>query len=568
MNDIRRTILMVVFTMSLVFLWDGWMRHNGKAGFFSPPPKPVATETATPSADRQPAAPAGTPSAAPVPSASGAASVPSSGANPAAPAGAAASTATPKGELVTVKTDVMTIRFDTTGGDIQQVILPRFSDQVDASKPVTLLDQSKERVYLAQTGLVGGSFPTHKTVMTLADGPRALAEGQNELSVRFESPEVGGLKYIKTYTLQRGSYVLAVKHEVRNVGSQPANPSLYLQIVRDGNKPAGESSWYFTFTGPAQYTDAKKFHKIEFSDIEKNKVELEKTADNGWVAMVQHYFATAWLLPQGTPREFFTRKVDTNLYSVGMIAPLQSLAPGASKTLDTQLFIGPQEEKKLEALTPGLELVKDYGWVTILAKPLYWLMEKLHAYIGNWGWTIVALVVLLKIAFYWLNASAYRSMAKMKKLTPRLTEMRERYKDKPQDMQRAMMELYKTEKVNPLGGCFPIAIQIPVFIALYWVLLSSVEIRNAPWLGWITDLASPDPYFVLPVVMTLTTLLQTWLNPTPPDPVQARLMWIMPMVFSVFFFFFPAGLVLYWLTNNVLSIAQQYLINRQLGVHK
>ncbi len=568
MNDIRRTILMVVFTMSLVFLWDGWMRHNGKGGFFSPPPKPVAAETATPATDRQSAEPAGTPSAAPVPSASGASSVPSSGANPAASSGAAASTATPKGELVTVKTDVMTIRFDTTGGDIQQVILPRFSDQVDASKPVTLLDQSKERVYLAQTGLVGGSFPTHKTVMTLADGPRALAEGQNDLSVRFESPEVGGLKYIKTYTLQRGSYVLAVKHEVRNVGSQPANPSLYLQIVRDGNKPAGESSWYFTFTGPAQYTDAKKFHKIEFSDIEKNKVELEKTADNGWVAMVQHYFATAWLLPQGTPREFFTRKVDTNLYSVGMIAPLQSLAPGASKTLDTQLFIGPQEEKKLEALAPGLELVKDYGWVTILAKPLYWLMEKLHAYIGNWGWTIVALVVLLKIAFYWLNASAYRSMAKMKKLTPRLTEMRERYKDKPQDMQRAMMELYKTEKVNPLGGCFPIAIQIPVFIALYWVLLSSVEIRNAPWLGWITDLASPDPYFVLPVVMTLTTLLQTWLNPTPPDPVQARLMWIMPLVFSVFFFFFPAGLVLYWLTNNVLSIAQQYLINRQLGVHK
>jgi YidC/Oxa1 family membrane protein insertase len=558
MNDIRRTILMVVFTMSLVFLWDGWMRHNGKAGFFSPPPKPAATEPA-----ERPVAPGAPPTSGAAPSAAapGAAAVPSSAA-----VGVAAGSPAAKAELVTVKTDVMTVRFDTTGGDIQQVILPKFSDQVDATKPVVLLDQSKERVYLAQTGLVGGSFPTHKTVMTLADGPRALADGQNELTVRFESPELGGVKYIKTYTLQRGSYVLGVKHEVQNVGSQAVSPSLYLQIVRDGNKPAGESSWYFTFTGPAQYTDAKKFHKIEFSDIEKNKAELDKSADNGWVAMVQHYFATAWLLPQGTQREFFTRKVDTNLYSVGMITPLQSLSPGASKALDTKLFIGPQEEKKLEALAPGLELVKDYGWVTILAKPLYWLMEKLHAYIGNWGWTIVALVVLLKIAFYWLNASAYRSMAKMKKLTPRLTEMRERYKDKPQDMQRAMMELYKTEKVNPLGGCFPIAIQIPVFIALYWVLLSSVEIRNAPWLGWITDLASPDPYFVLPVVMTLTTLLQTWLNPTPPDPVQAKLMWIMPLVFSIFFFFFPAGLVLYWLTNNVLSIAQQYLINRQLGV--
>lgn len=573
MNDIRRTILMVVFTMSLVFLWDGWMRHNGKAGIFSPAPKPVATEVDKGSSAAAPAPTTSTTGAA-VP---GAASVPapSAGINSTAGAGSVPSTpaatsapATTRAELVTVKTDVMTVRFDATGGDVQQVVFPKFSDQVDASKPVTLLDQSKERVYLAQTGLVGGSFPTHKTVMQVADGSRALTDGQNELVVRFESPEVGGLKYIKTYTLQRGSYVLGVKHEVKNVGAQPANPSLYLQIVRDGNKPAGESSWYFTFTGPAQYTDAKKFHKIDFSDIEKGKAELDKTADNGWVAMVQHYFATAWLLPTGAQREFFTRKVDTNLYSVGMITPLQTLAPGASKVVETQLFIGPQEEKKLEALAPGLELVKDYGWVTILAKPLYWLMEKLHRYIGNWGWTIVALVVLLKIAFYWLNASAYRSMAKMKKLTPRLTEMRERYKDKPQDMQRAMMELYKTEKVNPLGGCFPIAIQIPVFIALYWVLLSSVEIRNAPWVLWINDLASPDPYFVLPVVMTLTTLLQTWLNPTPPDPVQARLMWIMPMVFSVFFFFFPAGLVLYWLTNNVLSIAQQYMINRQLGVNK
>lgn len=565
MNDIRRTILMVVFTMSLVFLWDGWMRHNGKAGFFSPPPKPAATEAAQ-NAPPQPIA-AG-PSTAPgqVP----AASTPGAAANASAvPSGAQTSAApTPKAETVTIKTDVLTIRFDTTGGDVQQVILPKFSDQVDASKPVTLLDLSKERVYLAQTGLIGGSFPNHKTVMALADGPRALVDGQNELKVRFESPEQGGLKYIKTYTLQRGSYVLAVQHEVKNVGTQPANPSLYWQIVRDGNKPAGESSWYFTFTGPAQYTDAKKFHKIDFADIEKGKAELDKTADNGWVAMVQHYFATAWLIPPGTQREFFTRKVDTNLYAVGMISPLSALAPGATASMNTQLFIGPQEEKKLEALAPGLELVKDYGWVTILAKPLYWLMEMLHRYIGNWGWTIVALVLLLKIAFYWLNASAYRSMAKMKKLTPRLTEMRERYKDKPQDMQRAMMELYKTEKVNPLGGCFPIAIQIPVFIALYWVLLSSVEIRNAPWILWINDLASPDPYYVLPVVMTLTTLLQTWLNPTPPDPVQARLMWIMPLVFSVFFFFFPAGLVLYWLTNNVLSIAQQYMINRQLGVNK
>jgi YidC/Oxa1 family membrane protein insertase len=284
--------------------------------------------------------------------------------------------------------------------------------------------------------------------------------------------------------------------------------------------------------------------------------------------MVQHYFASAWLHTAAAPREFYTRKVDTNLYSVGMLFPLAAIEPGASRSIEHQLFIGPQEEKKLEALAPGLELVKDYGWFTILAKPLFWLLDQLHKLLGNWGWSIVALVVLLKAAFYWLNASAYRSMAKMKAINPRVMELRERYKDKPQQMQQEMMRIYREEKVNPLGGCLPIVVQIPFFIALYWVLLSSVEMRNAPWIGWITDLSVKDPYYVLPLLMTASTLLQTWLNPTPPDPVQAKMMWIMPLVFSVMFFVFPAGLVLYWLTNNLLSIAQQWTINRSLGVSR
>jgi YidC/Oxa1 family membrane protein insertase len=384
--------------------------------------------------------------------------------------------------------------------------------------------------------------------------------------VRFESPEVGGVKLVKTYTLQRGSYTLGVKHEVINTGTNPASPQLYLQLVRDGNKPAGESSFYSTFTGPAVYTDAKKYQKIEFSDIEKGKADFEKQSPNGYVAMVQHYFATAWLLPDGMARDQFARKVDTNLYSVGMIAPLEAIAPGATKTVETRLFVGPQEEKKLEALYPGLELVKDYGWLTILSKPLYWLLDKLHSFIQNWGWSIVALVLLLKIAFYWLNAKAYSSMAKMKAINPRIMSMRERLKDKPQEMQQEMMKIYREEKVNPMGGCFPIMIQIPVFIALYWVLLSTVEMRNAPWIGWIHDLAAPDPFFILPIVMTLTTMLQTALNPAPPDPIQAKMMWFMPLIFSVMFFFFPAGLVLYWITNNVLSIAQQWIINTRMGV--
>jgi YidC/Oxa1 family membrane protein insertase len=294
---------------------------------------------------------------------------------------------------------------------------------------------------------------------------------------------------------------------------------------------------------------------------------LEALQTHGpWVAMVQHHFVSAWLDNSTQTREFFARKVDTNLYTTGMLIPVGDVAAGQRKAVASVLYVGPQEEDKLSVLAPGLELVKDYGWTTILAKPLYWLLNKLHGLLSNWGWAIIALVVLLKAAFYWLNASAYRSMGKMKALNPRIQALRETMKDEPQKLQAEMLKIYREEKVNPIGGCLPILIQIPVFIALYSVLSSSVEIRNAPWIGWITDLSVKDPYFVLPALMTLSSLLQTWLNPTPPDPIQAKMMWIMPLLFSVMFFFFPAGLVLYWLTNNVLSIAQQWMINKQLGV--
>jgi YidC/Oxa1 family membrane protein insertase len=344
------------------------------------------------------------------------------------------------------------------------------------------------------------------------------------------------------------------------------SPQLYLQLARDGQPPEGESSFYFTFTGPALYTDATKFVKVDFKDIEKGKADIPKSADNGWIGMVQHYFASAWLLPGNEAREFRVQKVADNLYAIAMVMPMGELAPGSSKLLKATLFAGPQEENKLAALAPGLELVKDYGWFTILAKPLFWLLTQLHGMIANWGWAIVALVVLLKAAFYWLNASAYKSMAKMKAINPKVMELRERHKDNPQQMQQEMMRIYREEKVNPLGGCLPIFVQMPFFIALYWVLLSSVEMRQAPWLGWISDLSAKDPYFILPVLMTASTMFQTWLNPTPPDPMQAKMMWIMPLAFSFMFFFFPSGLVLYWLTNNILSIAQQWFINKRLGV--
>ena len=563
MNDMRRTILWVVFSVSLVLLWDAWNIHTGKPPMFAPRPAAVAASAVLPGASAA-AGSAAVPAAVPG-SATAVAALPSS--VPASGAGAAAPL---QAEKVTITTDVLKATLDSRGGDLVRLELLKYSDAADPLKRVVLFDQSTERVYLAQTGLVttqpGISLPNHLTLMQVLPGERTLIDGAKSLTLVFESPDVGGTRLIKTYTFNRGEYTVGVKHEFRNGSAMAVSPQLYLQLTRDGNAPAGESAFYSTFTGPAMYTEANKFRKIEFKEIEKGGVDHDKSADSGWVGIVQHYFATAWLTNDKATREFRTAKVSNNLYSIAIVLPLGDVAAGASKTLDATLFAGPQEEKKLEALAPGLELVKDYGFLTILSKPLYWLLDQLHTLLGNWGWAIVALVVLLKIAFYALNAHAYKSMAKMKAINPKVMAMRERYKDKPQEMQQEMMRIYREEKVNPLGGCLPIFVQMPFFIALYWVLLSTVEMRNAPWIGWIHDLSTKDPYFILPLLMTASTMFQTWLNPTPPDPVQAKMMWIMPLVFSVMFFYFPAGLVLYWLTNNILGIAQQWFINRKLGV--
>jgi len=557
MTDIRRTLLWVVFSMSLVLIWDAWQKHNGNPSMFSPAPAPTVASA--------PATGTGAGSL-PAPANIGASGVVAAGAAPAAAAVAAPS------EKVVVTTDLLQVTIDSNGATISHAELLAQVDPHDAKKHVVLFDNSPDRLYLAQTGLIpttaGVQLPNHTTAMTRVAGDTTLQNGKDELKVSFESPDVGGVKLVKTYTFKRGEYVVGVKHEVVNTSAAAITPQLYLRLVRDGNAPPGESSFYSTFTGPAMYTDNSKFHKIDFKSIEKGNAEHDKTANNGWIGMVQHYFATAWLLDGNQEREFRTMKEGNNLYSISMVVPLGTIEAGKSKDVGARLFVGPQEENKLSALVPGLELVKDYGYFKVLAEPLFWLLTQLHKLIGNWGWSIVALVVVLKAAFYWLNAYAYRSMGKMKAVNPRIMELRERLKDKPQQLQQEMLKIYKDEGVNPIGGCLPILVQMPFFIALYWVLLSSVEMRNAPWIGWITDLSAKDPFFILPLLMTATSLLQTWLNPTPPDPVQAKMMWIMPLVFSVMFFFFPAGLVLYWLTNNILSIAQQYLINRQLGLNK
>ncbi|KAA0181661.1 membrane protein insertase YidC [Cupriavidus cauae] len=545
--DIKRTILWVIFSMSLVLLYDNWQRANGHASMFFP-------------SASQPAA-TGTPASAPqarsdVPKAVG-------GASPTGTPAAAPQAPAPAGEKIVITTDVVRAEIDTAGGILSRLELLRHKDE--AGNPVVLFQRSAAHTYMARSGLINGDLPNHTTVFTAAPGPRDLGNA-GSLDVVLTA-EKDGVRFAKTYRFQKGSYVVATHFDVTNNRAQPVSPTLYMELARDGTH-VEQSQFYSTFTGPAVYTDADKYHKISFEDIAKGKVTLPAPSDNGWVAMVQHYFASAWLPQTGKQHSFYVEQIDPNLYRVGVQQPLGEIAPGATVSTDARLFAGPQEEHMLEQIAPGLELVKDYGWLTILAKPLFWLLEKLHGILGNWGWSIIALTVLIKLVFFPLSAASYKSMGKMKDLQPRMTAIRERYKNDPQKMNQEMMGLYRTEKVNPLGGCLPILIQIPVFIALYWVLLSSVEMRGAPWLGWIKDLSVPDPFYILPIVMAVSMFVQTKLNPTPPDPIQAKVMMIMPLVFSVMFFFFPAGLVLYWVVNNILSIAQQWQINRMLGKGK
>ena len=563
--DTRRLILFVIFSFSLIMLWEAWQKQNA--------PKPVATQSAQNGAPGsagvpQPTSPLGVPSAAPaapgaVPAMPGAAGVASGGAAVAAPGATS----------VTVKTDLVTAQISSEGGDLRYLSLSQHKDFDDKNKDLVLLGTHN---YYAQTGLLaqGLNLPTHLTQFTLAPGNYELKPGENELKVRMEAT-AGAVKVAKIYTFHRGSYAIDVSYEIANGGATPIVPSAYLQLVRDDKSPPGETRFMHTFTGPAFYTGDKHFQKMDFSDVAKKKALPVEPADNGWVAMVQHYFTTAWLPNGNARREFYANKLTDDLYAVGVFLPAGTIAPGATGTVSAKLYAGPEEVESMAKLAPGLELVKDYGVLKIIAQPMYELLKFLHSYLGNWGLSIIALTVIIKAIFFPLSAASYKSMARMKKVTPKMTAIREKYASDRMKMNQAMMELYKTEKINPLGGCLPMIIQIPVFISLYWALLATVEMRHAPFYLWITDLSAPDTLFgtlpglnmpigLLPIIMAVSMFLQTKMNPAPPDPIQAKMMTIMPIVFSAFFFFFPAGLVLYWVVNNVLSIAQQYTITRML----
>lgn len=563
-------ILWVIFSFTLLLLWDAWQRHQGQPSMFGAPPAtevsgaaPAANTAAATTASSDAAIPGvpATPADAAVP---GAPTVPGAESSVTPPTAPAAISSAP--ELITVTTDVLRLAFDPIGAQIVRAELLEHPQSRARELPVVLFDRSAERLYTAQTGVIGNAagtepFPNHRSTWQLQPGPRELTGDTLELVFVAEQ---GAAQVRQVFTLQRGRYDIAVRHEITNQSDQSINPFLYVQLERDGNSPAGESRFYSTFTGPVLYTEQGRFQKIEFRDIERGQAEFVRTASDGWIGMIQHYFATAWIPAPELSRTFEMVRTGENLYAARILTPFGTVAPGATAVKANTLWVGPQDQSALKEIAPGLDLVVDYGWLTIFAKPLFYVLQWLHSLVNNWGWSIVLLTVLIKLMFYPLSAASYRSMAKMKAVTPRMMEIREKFGNDRQKMNVAMMELYKTEKINPLGGCLPILVQIPVFIALYWVLLASVEMRNAPWILWINDLAVPDPWFILPVIMIVTMFIQFKLNPTPPDPIQAKVMMAMPIIFGGMMVFFPAGLVLYWVVNNILSIAQQAYIMRQI----
>ena len=459
---------------------------------------------------------------------------------------------------------MLSAQISTKGGDIRRLEFKQHRGTLDKTKNFVLFQSNADNTYIAQSGLIGPEgLPNHHTVYSSSSREFTLKDGEKLLEVRLTAAESAtGAKVEQVYKFTRGSYVIDLMYEITNDSDKALQPYGYFQLVRDRKPPEGDSAMLPTYTGPAVYTKGEKFQKVAFDDIDKAKTPYSKSLqDEGWVAIIQHYFLSAFLPKEKTQREFYTSKLDSGLYAAGVKLVGASIAPGQKGTISAPLYAGPQDTKTLETLAPGLDLVVDFGILTVIAVPLFMVLKWIQGLVGNWGISIILLTVLIKALFYPLQAASYKAMAKMKVIAPKMQQLKERYGDDRQRMQKAMMELYQKEKVNPMAGCLPIVVQMPVFIALYWTILAAVELRQAPFYGWITDLSAIDPWFVLPVLMGASMIIQTRLNPEPPDPVQAKVMKIMPIAFSVFFFFFPAGLVLYWLVNNILSIAQQWQIN-------
>lgn len=530
--DLQRLFLFLIFAFSLVLVWDGWQRYQH-------PEQYVQQESVAPKNQAK-------------------STIPSGGAQTAP----AQQIVRAESKTIRVKTDLFEAEISSIGGDISRLALLKHPDGVDKSKPLVLFQRGEgSHNYVAQSGLLGTNLPNHNSSFVSDQESYELAANADQVQVRLRAEGATSLQTTKVITFHKGSYLIDVSYELENAGQQAVAASSYFQLVRDSVPPTGSSMFLPTFTGPAVYTDKDKFQKVKFEDIEKGKTEHSKQADDGWIGMLQHYFVAAWLPESKTSREYFTRKLDGNMYSAGMVLPETVVEPGQKAVISTRLYAGPAKSD-LDEIAPGLGLTVDYGWLTIIAAPLFWVMSLFNDWTGNWGIAIILLTIAIKLLFFPLSAASYRSMAKMRLVAPKLEKIKEQYAGDREQLNRAMMDLYKTEKINPLGGCLPVLIQIPVFIALFWSILSSVEMRYAPFFGWITDLSVADPYYVLPLIMGISMVVQMRLNPTPLDPMQAKIMQIMPIAFSVVFFFFPAGLVLYSIVNNLLSIGQQWYITR------
>jgi YidC/Oxa1 family membrane protein insertase len=541
--DLQRLFLFLIFAFSLMLVWDGWQRYQH--------PEQQIQQSATTNKELLKSPPA-------FPAGSGQAAL--SGIEPATIVQQPIQQTT--GKSIIVKTDILEAEISTIGGDINRLALLKHPDSLDKNKPLVLFSRGKgTHNYFAQSGLIGTGLPNHNSLFVSEQDHYELSENDEQVQVRLKAEGDFKLKVTKIITFHKGSYLIDIDYDLENFGQQPVTASSYFQLIRDSVAPEGSLRFLPTYTGAAVYTDKEKLKKVQFTDIDKGKSEYPKQSDDGWIGILQHYFVAAWLPKEKVSREFFTRKLDGDMYSVGIVFPGLAIDPGQKTHVGSTLYAGPTEAN-LDKIAPGLGLTVDYGWLTVIAVPLFWVMSLFNDWTHNWGIAIILLTILIKLLFFPLSAASYRSMAKMRVVAPKLEKIKQQYADDREQLNRAMMELYKIEKINPLGGCLPVLIQIPVFIALYWSILSSVEMRNAPFFGWITDLSAADPYYILPLIMGTSMIIQTRLNPKPPDPMQAKVMQIMPIVFSVMFFFFPAGLVLYSIVNNLLSITQQWYITR------
>jgi len=551
--DIKRTILIVALAVVSYVMVLKWNQDYGQAAL---PTQNVAASSTT--------APA-LPDTVPGNNASNSADVPSATADTSTP------TETPVAaskDLIHVKTDVLDIAIDPQGGDIAQLRLPLYPRRQDhPDVPFQLFDNGNERTYLAQSGLTGKDGPdarsTGRPVFSTEKKTYELAPGQDQLVVDLKFSE-NGVNYIKRFTLKRGLYDVQVTYLIDNESGKPWNGNLFAQLKRDASSDPSSSTatGTATYLGAALWTSAEPYKKVSMKDIDKGS--LKETVQGGWVAWLQHYFVTAWIPQKGDNNVVQTRKDNQGNYIIGFTGPTLTVEPGKTAETSATLYAGPKSQGVLKELSPGLELTVDYGILWFIAQPIFWLLQHIHSLVGNWGWSIIFLTMLIKGIFFPLSAASYKSMARMRAVAPKLAALKEQFGDDRQKMSQAMMELYKKEKINPLGGCLPILVQMPVFLSLYWVLLESVEMRQAPFMLWITDLSIKDPFFILPIIMGATMFIQQRLNPTPPDPMQAKVMKLMPIIFTFFFLWFPAGLVLYWVVNNCLSIAQQWYITRKV----